>query len=224
MDKERSPGHRLLTRAEVASIFQVSPSTITRWAEAGKLPVVKTLGGHRRYDAEAIQTLARQLSSEVTQNSETRLADQEVSMSKTIIDVPAMYGDHHVTEVRHILLALPGVQTVTASSCFQVVEVSFESDQTNADQIKAALDQAGYLNPLPIPVETDMAVTQLSEPEREKTFRHTTAFEQARDVVSFAHAVPPQILKHALWPCPGVGPLHGTEMAGNGQQKEVSHA
>ena len=46
--------NRYLTRSEVAEIFQVSPSTITRWAEAGKLPSVKTLGGHRRYEARAV--------------------------------------------------------------------------------------------------------------------------------------------------------------------------
>ena len=27
----------------------VNPKTVTRWADAGKLPVVRTLGGHRRY-------------------------------------------------------------------------------------------------------------------------------------------------------------------------------
>ena len=38
MKKEKITDSRLLTRAEVAEIFQVAPSTITRWAEAGKLP------------------------------------------------------------------------------------------------------------------------------------------------------------------------------------------
>ena len=39
----------LLTPAEVASMFRVDPKTVTRWAKAGKLSAIRTLGGHRRY-------------------------------------------------------------------------------------------------------------------------------------------------------------------------------
>ena len=39
----------LLTPSEVASLFRVDPKTVTRWAKAGKLTAIKTLGGHRRY-------------------------------------------------------------------------------------------------------------------------------------------------------------------------------
>jgi excisionase family DNA binding protein len=151
MKKDRTPGHRLLTRAQVAALFQVSPSTITRWAEAGKLPVVKTLGGHRRYDAAAVQALAQQIAV-VTQpdRSQNKLSSsEEANMTKTTIDVPAMYGDHHVLEVRKILTALPGVEGVTASSCFHTVEVEFNPDQAGADDLRATLAQAGYLTPLP---------------------------------------------------------------------------
>ncbi len=45
----------LLTPAEVASYFRVDPKTVTRWARAGKLSAVRTLGGHRRYrEAEVL--------------------------------------------------------------------------------------------------------------------------------------------------------------------------
>ncbi len=36
----------LLTPAEVASIFRVDAKTVTRWAKAGKLKCIRTLGGH----------------------------------------------------------------------------------------------------------------------------------------------------------------------------------
>jgi excisionase family DNA binding protein len=39
----------LLTPAEVAGLFRVDPKTVTRWAKAGKLTAIRTLGGHRRY-------------------------------------------------------------------------------------------------------------------------------------------------------------------------------
>jgi excisionase family DNA binding protein len=39
----------LLTPAEVARIFRVDPKTVSRWAIAGKISSVRTLGGHRRF-------------------------------------------------------------------------------------------------------------------------------------------------------------------------------
>ena len=47
----------LLTPAEVASLFRVDPKTVTRWARAGKLTAVRTLGGHRRYRQSEVQSL-----------------------------------------------------------------------------------------------------------------------------------------------------------------------
>ena len=47
----------LLTPAEVAKLFRVDPKTVTRWAKAGKLTAVRTLGGHRRYRKSEIQDL-----------------------------------------------------------------------------------------------------------------------------------------------------------------------
>lgn len=48
---------QLLTPAEVAALFRVDPKTVTRWAKAGKLTSIRTLGGHRRYRAEEVQAL-----------------------------------------------------------------------------------------------------------------------------------------------------------------------
>jgi len=47
----------LLTPAEVAKLFRVDPKTVTRWAKAGKLTAVRTLGGHRRYRQSQVQSL-----------------------------------------------------------------------------------------------------------------------------------------------------------------------
>ena len=47
----------LLTPAEVASLFRVDPKTVTRWAKAGKLTAIRTLGGHRRYRASEVNAL-----------------------------------------------------------------------------------------------------------------------------------------------------------------------
>lgn len=50
-----------LKTAEVAELLHVSPKTVTRWAKDGKLPHSRTLGGHRRFPADAIDRLAREL-------------------------------------------------------------------------------------------------------------------------------------------------------------------
>ena len=58
MNINRSPeAEILLTPAEVASLFRVDPKTVTRWAKAGKLTAIRTLGGHRRYRASEVNAL-----------------------------------------------------------------------------------------------------------------------------------------------------------------------
>jgi len=53
-----------LTAQEVAVLFHVGSKTVSRWAKQGKLPFMRTLGGHRRYPAEAIQALAKERETE----------------------------------------------------------------------------------------------------------------------------------------------------------------
>lgn len=54
----------LMTPAEVAALFRVDPKTVTRWAVAGKLQSLRTLGGHRRYRAAEVRSLLAQASGE----------------------------------------------------------------------------------------------------------------------------------------------------------------
>jgi excisionase family DNA binding protein len=42
-------GERLLFGTEVAAMFRVNPKTVTRWVKAGRLTLVRTPGGGRRY-------------------------------------------------------------------------------------------------------------------------------------------------------------------------------
>jgi excisionase family DNA binding protein len=53
-------GEKLLTPAEVAGMFRVDPKTVTRWAKAGKLSSIRTLGGHRRYRESEIRGLLQE--------------------------------------------------------------------------------------------------------------------------------------------------------------------
>ena len=52
----RKPGQYLRT-SEVAQLFRVSERAVTDWARRGRLPAIKTPGGHRRYPTEAVKRL-----------------------------------------------------------------------------------------------------------------------------------------------------------------------
>jgi hypothetical protein len=107
-------------------------------------------------------------------------------------------------------LALPGVEDVYASSCFQTVEVTFDPAKTNTDEITSKLDEAGYLEPLSVPAETGTAVSQEAKRNGNAFFRHTIAFEQTKNVVGFTQEV--KHTQRALWPCPGVGIIKAVDL------------
>lgn len=50
---------RLLRTREVALLFQVSERAVTDWARRGRIPSVRTPGGHRRYPADEVWALLR---------------------------------------------------------------------------------------------------------------------------------------------------------------------
>jgi len=63
-----------LRTTQVAELLQVSPKTVSRWAKEGKLPYLRTLGGHRRYPDREIRALLETL-------SEPLAADQQYATS-----------------------------------------------------------------------------------------------------------------------------------------------
>ena len=63
-----SAQENLLTPAEVATLFRVDPKTVTRWAKAGKLTSIRTLGGHRRYKESEVNTLLKTIAPNTSSN------------------------------------------------------------------------------------------------------------------------------------------------------------
>ena len=63
-NRDQPPSY--LRTAEVADILHVSPKTVSRWAKEGKLPFMRTLGGHRRYPEAKIGELLVELREEPT--------------------------------------------------------------------------------------------------------------------------------------------------------------
>ncbi len=122
-------------------------------------------------------------------------------METITIEIPTMYGDHHVLEVRKLLLAIPGVKDVYASSCFGIVRVQYDPGFTNDLEIKMKLDEAGYLGEWTIPAEYTVSLD--ASQEKPEYFRHTEVFETTKSVVSFAQNI--SYSGRPLWPCPGMG-------------------
>ncbi len=125
-------------------------------------------------------------------------------MFKVIFDTPALYGDHHVIEVRRLLLQMPGIQEVYASSCFHAVEVSFDPAVVTPETIAACLASAGYLEPLPVAAESGVYLS-LQEGGGIPS-RHTSSYEGVKQSVSFSQEV--SQAQRDGWPCPGMGILH----------------
>lgn len=63
-DDDLDAPEQLLTPSEVAALFRVNPKTVTRWARAGKLTAIRTLGGHRRFRVSEIKRCLEEMSSE----------------------------------------------------------------------------------------------------------------------------------------------------------------
>jgi excisionase family DNA binding protein len=55
------PSRSWLTASQAAARLHVSPKTVTRWANDGRLQHRRTLGGHRRYDPALIDALVAAL-------------------------------------------------------------------------------------------------------------------------------------------------------------------
>ena len=123
-------------------------------------------------------------------------------MQTKAFDAPALFGDHHVSEVQRILKELPGIEEVYASSAFQAIEVSFDEKIVSAEKIAARLEETGYLGEMPILTETGIAV---EKKEGDGIFRHTATYETIKKTVSFAQRV--QYEGRPLWHCPGMGTI-----------------
>jgi len=50
---------RLMTPGEVANLFRVDPKTVSRWAISGRIPSLRTPGGHRRFRETDVRALLR---------------------------------------------------------------------------------------------------------------------------------------------------------------------
>jgi len=55
-----------LRTAQAAAILHVNTKTVSRWAKEGRLPCIRTLGGHRRFPEREIRVLATSMRQDAT--------------------------------------------------------------------------------------------------------------------------------------------------------------
>jgi len=130
-------------------------------------------------------------------------------VEKLSLELPMLYGDHHAAEVRRIILEMPGVAEVYASSSFRLVEVAFDPEKVDAESIKTRLDEAGYLGDLELPAETGTPAAGRNGRIDKTHFRRSNTIGAAGNVVGFVQEV--SRTGRRLWPCPGMGALKTME-------------
>ncbi len=57
LEDSRRGDEEWLTLHDASALMRVAPSTLRRWADAGKIPTQRTLGGHRRFSRTALLAL-----------------------------------------------------------------------------------------------------------------------------------------------------------------------
>ncbi|MCJ7626581.1 MAG: heavy-metal-associated domain-containing protein [Anaerolineaceae bacterium] len=124
-------------------------------------------------------------------------------MKTLALELPFLFGDHHVLEVRRILMELPGIENLYVSSAFQVVDLIYDEARLGPDEIRAKLEKAGYIRMLP-------GVTE-NEPNgidgRKVSIKRRTETTEGAQTVSFIQMIPS--VDEIVWPCPGFGPVRG---------------
>ncbi len=118
-------------------------------------------------------------------------------MQKFQIEVPAMFGDHHVLAVRNILLAINGVDDVFASAAWRTIEVTYDPNKVSPEQLERRLAEEGYTQPAQVPA---------LDPESVRSRRYSSSLVEATRTFSFLESLPPITDHRPLWPCPGMAP------------------
>lgn len=122
-------------------------------------------------------------------------------MMKFSFDLPFLFGDHHVIEVKRLINEIPGVMDSYVSSSFHIVEVTYDQDMTGPEKITACLEEAGYIGEDIIPEE--IGVSSTSDKMNSPFFRKTNIYETTQKVVSFKQNL--LLSNRRTWPCPGFG-------------------
>lgn len=111
-------------------------------------------------------------------------------MESVRLNLPTMYGDHHVVKVRQLISILTGVVDMRASAAQQQIVVTYDPTKITADAIASALSSGGYP-----PGEAPGAMA----PADVDDLRHVAASDRAEAVPESKYQPPP-----TFGACPGL--------------------
>ena len=88
-------------------------------------------------------------------------------MKKSTFNIPSMYADHHVLNVRRVLMGIEGVASVTASAAKKAVVVEHDEEVVSVGALRRALGEAGYV------VEAPVMLEPVPQPSQDGSAWHT---------------------------------------------------
>jgi copper chaperone CopZ len=115
-------------------------------------------------------------------------------MERLVMNIPALYGDHHTTAVRRLLEPMDGVAEIHASPAARQLVVKYYPTVVSREEIIKALADEGYVADAPQPA--------FALPIGERGGRHTAILAGTGESMAFAEQSP-TLQGRALWPCPG---------------------
>ena len=65
-------------------------------------------------------------------------------MERLVLELPALYADHHTLAVRRILQGLPGITDLYVSSAFHQISLRYDPERVTRAEIVQALEKHGY--------------------------------------------------------------------------------
>ncbi len=115
-------------------------------------------------------------------------------MERLVMNIPALYGDHHTSAIRKLLEPMEGVAEVFASPASRRLVIKYYPTVVTEEEIVSKLNGEGYVADAPEPA--------FAAPLGERVARHTAILAGTGESMAFAeHA--PELQGRALWPCPG---------------------
>lgn len=81
----------LLTPSEAAQLLHVAPTTIRHWSKIGKLPFIKTPGGHRRYNKEDLLALLSSAPTKAQEDFSILIVDDDKDFNQMLYELLKSY-------------------------------------------------------------------------------------------------------------------------------------
>lgn len=105
------PGRRSLTASEAAAIIGVSVATVRGWADDGRLPSHRTVGGHRRFDMDELREWLDEHGAPIPRRFSLRAARTEIPACPSLARELNVRSDAIITRV--LAGYDPAVPTIT---------------------------------------------------------------------------------------------------------------